>query len=330
MREMVKKPTLWIVVPCYNEQEVLPLTFPVFMQELADMTAQGLISQESRILYVNDGSTDQTWRLIRTFASEDARCLGVSLSRNRGHQNALLCGLMEARSHCDIAVSMDCDGQDDIHVISRMVAAYTNGAEIVYGVRKSRETDTFFKRFTARAYYKVLKALGADVVSDHADYRLLSRRVLEELAAYGEVNLFLRGMIPLIGFTSAVVEYDRCGRISGKTHYPLSKMLALAADGITSLSIKPLRLIVLLGFAVSFFSFVGVVWAIVSALCGKTVSGWASTTCIICFVSGVQLLALGVIGEYVGKTYLETKSRPRFIVSQRTWDNDTEDESHTC
>ncbi len=313
-------PVLYIVVPCYNEQEVLPITAPLFLGKLAALTDQGKISPESRVLFVNDGSRDATWPIIKELARSDERCLGICQSRNRGHQNAVLAGLMEAKDRCDITISIDCDGQDDLDAMDQMVDAYLDGCDVVYGVRSSRESDTRFKRVTAQSFYKLMNAMGAEVVYNHADYRLLSSRVLQELANFQEVNLFLRGMVPLVGFRSTTVEYARRERIAGESHYPLSKMLALAISGITSLSVKPLRLITGFGVLVALVSFAGVIWALVSALLGNTVSGWASTTCIICFVSGVQLISLGIIGEYVGKIYMETKARPRYIISERTWD----------
>ncbi len=316
-------PVLYIVIPCYNEQEVLPITAPQFLQKLLSLRDLGKISDESRVLFVNDGSRDGTWELIRKLAASDAHYLGISQSRNRGHQNAVLAGLMEAKDRCDITISIDCDGQDDIDAMDRMVDAYLEGCEVVYGVRASRRTDSFFKRFTAQGFYKFLAAMGAEVVYNHADYRLISARVLRELQNYREVNLFLRGLVPLVGFKSTTVSYDRAERLAGKSHYPLGKMLALAMNGITSLSVKPLRLIMGFGLLVALVSFLGVVWAIVTALTGQSVDGWASMTCIVCFVSGVQLISLGIIGEYVGKTYLEVKQRPRYIISERTWEAPT-------
>ena len=312
------QPVLYIVVPCYNEEKVLPLTAPVFLSKLSQLAEEGLIADNSRVLFVNDGSKDATWSIIEDLARKDAHFLGISQSRNRGHQNAVLAGLMEAKDRCDITVSIDADGQDDINAVDAMVKAYLDGCEVVYGVRSSRESDTFFKRFTAQSFYKVLAALGADVVYNHADYRLISARVLQEFANYKEVNLFLRGLVPLVGFKSTTVEYVRNERLAGESHYPLKKMIALALDGITSLSVKPLQLIMTFGIIVAMVSFIGCIWALITALCGKAVAGWASMTCIICFVSGVQLISLGIIGEYIGKIYLETKQRPRYIISERT------------
>ena len=310
---------MYIVIPCYNEQEVLPITAPMFLNKLHELAEKKLVSENSRILFVNDGSSDGTWDIIRALAASDEHYIGISQSRNRGHQNAVLAGLMEAKDHCDISISIDCDGQDDINAMDNMVRAYLDGCDIVYGVRNDRETDSFFKRTTAQGFYKFLSAMGAEIVYNHADYRLISARALHELAKFKEVNLFLRGMVPLVGFKSTSVEYKRAERIAGKSKYPLRKMLALAGDGITSLSIKPLRLIMSFGVIVALLSFVGVIWAIVSALAGRAVAGWASMTCIICFVSGVQLICMGIIGEYIGKIYMETKHRPRYIISERTW-----------
>ena len=313
-------PVLYIVIPCYNEEAVLPITAPMFLQKITDLAAAGKISPESRVLFVNDGSKDKTWQIITELANSNPHYIGISQSRNRGHQNAVLAGLMEAKDRCDITISIDCDGQDDINAMDAMVDAYRDGCEIVYGVRSKRDTDTFFKRFTAEGFYKLLNAMGAEVVYNHADYRLMSARALQEFAKFKEVNLYLRGMVPLVGFKSTVVTYERHERIAGESHYPLSKMLGLAFDGITSLSVKPIRFITGFGVLVAGVSFLGVVWAIIEALLGATVSGWASTTCIICFVSGVQLICLGVIGEYIGKIYMETKRRPRYIISDRTWE----------
>ncbi len=313
-------PTLYIVIPCYNEEKVLPITAPVFLEKLMSLIGQNEISDKSRILFVNDGSNDRTWDIISEFSRSDEHYIGISQSRNRGHQNAVLAGLMEARSLCDITISIDCDGQDDINAMDKMIRAYAGGCDVVYGVRAERKSDTLFKRSTAQGFYRLLRLMGAEVVYNHADYRLISARALDALAQFKEVNLYLRGMVPLVGFKSTSVEYSRTERIAGESKYPLKKMVALAADGITSLSIKPLRLIMSFGFIVALISFIGVLWAIISAISGDTVAGWASTTCIVCFVSGVQLICMGIIGEYVGKIYLETKGRPRYIISDRTWE----------
>lgn len=313
-----RMPKLYIVIPCYNEEKVLPMTSQMFLEELKSLISKKKISNESRIMFVNDGSKDNTWELIKELSVKDEHFIGIAQSRNRGHQNAVLAGLMEAKDKCDITISIDCDGQDDIHAMTSMVEEYLTGSEVVYGVRKKRETDTFFKRFTAESFYKILNKLGAEVVFNHADYRLISSRVLQEFAKFEEVNLFLRGMVPLVGFRSSCVYYDRHERLAGESHYPISKMLALAFDGITSLSVKPLHMIMSCGMIVSILSFIGVIWSIISQLTRTTVTGWASMTCIICFLGGVQLISLGILGEYIGKIYMETKHRPRYIISERT------------
>lgn len=314
----MKTPRLYIVIPCYNEEAVLPITAPLFRDKLLSLSSQGKISPDSRVLFVNDGSKDSTWNLICQLAKEDEHYEGICLSRNRGHQNALLAGLMEAKDKCDITISIDCDGQDDINAMDEMVDEYLSGAEIVYGVRSKRETDTFFKRFTAESFYKLMKWMGADTVFNHADYRLVSSRALKEFANFKEVNIFLRGMFPLVGFKSTCVYYERHERIAGESHYPLKKMLALAFDGITSLSIRPIRIITGLGVFISLVAFALIVYALVSYFTGNVVSGWASSLIVTCFLGGIQLISLGVIGEYVGKIYMETKARPRFIISERT------------
>lgn len=314
------KPVLYIVIPCYNEEAVLPITAPMFLAQLQKMVDRSMISEKSRILFVNDGSKDRTWEIITELAKDNPTFLGISQSRNRGHQNAVLAGLMEAKAMCDITISIDCDGQDDLTAMEAMVQAYLDGCEVVYGVRSSRETDTFFKKTTAEGFYKLLNLLGAEVVFNHADYRLLSSRVLEEFSHFGEVNLFLRGMVPLVGFKSTAVYYERAERLAGESHYPLKKMLALAMDGITSLSVKPLRMISSLGIIMALVSFLGVIWAVISHFMGSTIVGWASIICIVCFVSSVQLVCIGIIGEYIGKIYMEVKQRPRYIISDRTYD----------
>lgn len=312
--------TLFIIIPCYNEEQVLQLTAPQFLHKLQQLIETGKISDDSRILFVNDGSKDSTWQIIKSLASRDPHYIGISLSRNRGHQNAVLAGLMEAKDHCDITISIDCDGQDDIDAMDEMIEQYNNGFEVVYGVRSKRDTDTFFKRFTAKNFYKILNNMGVEAVYNHADYRLISSRVLMEFAEFHEVNLFLRGMIPLVGFPSTSVYYERHERLAGESHYPLSKMLTLAFDGITSLSIKPIRMITAFGMGVTLLSIIGILWAIIGSIAGSTVSGWASLICIVCFFGGAILMALGIIGEYVGKAYIETKSRPRYIISEKTYE----------
>lgn len=311
-------PILYIVIPCYNEEEVLPITSKRFLSELEKLINEEKLAPESRMLFVNDGSRDKTWDIINDLSQQNEHFCGISLSRNRGHQNALLAGLMEAKDCCDITISIDCDGQDDIAAISKMVDEYLNGSEVVYGVRNDRSSDTFFKRFTAESYYKLLDSMGVEVVFNHADYRLISSKVLEALSDFRETNLYLRGLLPLVGYKSSSVEYERHERIAGKTHYPLRKMLALAIDGITSLTVKPLRMITMLGIFISIISFIGTIWAFVMHCIGSTVDGWASTICIVCFLGGIQLVSLGVIGEYIGKIYTEVKARPRYIISERT------------
>lgn len=312
------KPVLYIVIPCYNKEKVLPITCELFLKKIITLVKKNKIDNNSRILFVNDGSKDRTWEIICELAKKDEHYMGISQSRNRGHQNAVLAGLMEAKDKCDITISIDCDGQDDINAMDEMVDQYLDGSEIVYGVRSKRDTDTFFKRFTAEGFYKLMNLMGAEVVFNHADYRLVSSRVLKEFANFEEVNIFLRGMFPLVGFKSTSVYYERHERIAGESHYPLSKMLALAFDGITSLSIKPIRMITGLGGFIAVLSFIGVIWSVVMAILGKTVTGWASMVCIISFIGGVQLICLGVLGEYIGKIYMEVKHRPRYIISERT------------
>lgn len=319
---MKEKPILYIVIPCYNEEEVLPITAPEFSAKIEELIQLGKISMESKILFVDDGSKDNTWKLIQKFSRENQVFRGIRQSRNRGHQNAVLAGLMEAKELADITISIDCDGQDDINAMNQMVEEYLNGCEVVYGVRSKRDTDTFFKRFTAEGFYKLLNWMGAEVVFNHADYRLVSSKVLHAFQEYKEVNIFLRGMFPLVGFKSTSVYYERHERIAGESHYPLKKMLALAFDGITSLSVKPIRIITGLGTLTSILSLIGVIWAVVRALLGYTVAGWASIVSIVCFMGGIQLICLGVIGEYIGKIYMETKARPRYIISERTFETD--------
>ena len=307
---------LYIVVPCYNEEEVLPETARRLGDKLSALNASGKISEKSRVLFVNDGSKDQTWEIISGLHRKDRRFSGVDLSRNRGHQNALLAGLMTAKSRCDMAVSMDADLQDDIDAIDAMVEQYQTGCDVVYGVRSSREKDSFFKRVTAEGFYRVLNALGAETVFNHADFRLLSRRALEGLAEFREVNLFLRGIVPMVGYPSAIVEYERGERFAGESKYPLKKMLAFALEGITSLSIKPIRMITGLGFFIFLVSIVMLIYSVARWATGATIIGWASVICSVWAIGGLILLSLGVIGEYIGKIYLETKARPRFLIRE--------------
>ena len=307
--------TLYIVVPCYKEQEVLPETSRRLKEKVLALRAQGKISDKSRIMFVNDGSSDNTWPIIRQLHEQEPDLFsGVNLSRNRGHQNALLAGLLTAVNYADMIISMDADLQDDINAVDAMVDHYHEGYEVVYGVRSKRDTDTFFKRFTAEGFYKVMKALGVDIVFNHADYRLMSRRAVEGLAQFGEVNLFLRVIVPQIGYKWTTVTYERAERFAGESKYPLKKMLAFAADGITSFSVKPIRMVFSLGVVVFLVSLVMLLYALVAKLTGHTSAGWTSLMGSIWLIGGIQLLSLGVVGEYVGKIYKETKHRPRFII----------------
>lgn len=313
---------LCIVIPCYNEEEVLHITAPIFLNKINSLIEKNLIDNDSKILFVDDGSKDKTWDIINKLSLENNKFIGIKQSRNRGHQNAVLAGLMEAKSKCDITISIDCDGQDDINAMDEMIQKYNEGCEIVYGVRDNRESDKFLKRTTAQGFYKFMNVMGVDTVYNHADYRLVSSKVLNEFSNFKEVNLFLRGMFPLVGFKSTSVFYKRNERMAGKSKYPFFKMLGLAIDGITSLTIKPIRIVTSIGIFVSFLGFIGVIWSMIQAFLGNTVTGWASIVSIICFIGGIQLISLGVIGEYVGKTYMETKQRPRYIISDRTKNNE--------
>ena len=317
-------PILYIVIPCYNEEKVLPYTNPMFIEKIESLINTGQVHQNSKVMYVNDGSKDRTWELIQEYASSSPYVVGISQSRNRGHQSSVLAGMYEAAEFADIVITIDADGQDDIHCMNQMIAEYKTGSEIVYGVRDNRDTDSAFKRITAEGFYKVMQLFGADVVFNHADYRLVSKRFIHELAKLKEVNLFLRGIMPLVGFKYSYVTYKRHERIAGESHYPLSKMLGLAMDGITSLSIKPIRLITSLGVMTSLFSFLLIIWVLWSKFSGTVVAGWASTYAIVSLLGGVQLISLGVIGEYIGKIYLETKQRPRYIISDRTYDENND------
>ena len=313
---MKQENTLYIVVPCYKEEEVLPETSKQLKAKMLSLMEQGKISDQSRVLFVNDGSKDRTWDIIAELHAQDPIFSGVNLSRNRGHQNALLAGLVTAVQYADMLISMDADLQDDINAVDAMVDAYHEGFEVVYGVRSSRKTDSFFKRFTAEGFYKVMKALGVDIVFNHADYRLMSRRAVEGLMEFEEVNLFLRGIVPQIGYKWTTVEYERAKRFAGESKYPLKKMLAFAFDGITSFSVKPMRMILSLGAIIFFLSIAALVWALIARFTGHSVGGWASLMCSIWMIGGIQLLCLGVIGEYIGKIYKETKKRPRFIIER--------------
>ncbi len=307
---------LYLVVPCYNEEAVLPETAKRLTQKLQTLVAAHKAAPESRILFVDDGSKDRTWALIEALHGENQWVQGLKLSRNRGHQNALLAGLMEAKGRCDCAVSMDADLQDDVDALDEFLEKFHDGCDVVYGVRRQRETDTFFKRTTAQGFYKVMKLLGVDVVYNHADYRLMSRRALEGLAEYREVNLFLRGIVPLIGYRSDYVYYDRGQRFAGESKYPLRKMLAFAVDGITSFSVKPLKLISNLGIIISLLSVLGLLYALISKLAGLAVSGWTAIVASIWFLGGLQMLCIGVVGTYIGKIYNEVKARPRYRVEK--------------
>ncbi|MCC8121197.1 MAG: glycosyltransferase family 2 protein [Oscillospiraceae bacterium] len=308
--------TLYIVVPCYNEEEVLPETARRLKEKMQTLMGRGEISPQSRVLLVNDGSKDGTWELIRQLHRQDGLFSGVDLSRNRGHQNALLAGLMTAMERCDAAISMDADLQDDIDAVDAMLEKYRQGCDVVYGVRSSRQSDSFFKRFTAEGFYRLMNAMGAESVFNHADYRLLSRRALEGLAQFKEVNLFLRGIVPLVGYTSATVEYRRGERFAGESKYPLKKMLSFAAEGITSMSVRPIRYVSLLGLLIFLVSLGILIYSIIQWARGQTVMGWASIMCSVWAVGGLILLSLGVIGEYIGKIYLEAKGRPRFLIRE--------------
>lgn len=313
---MLKQPVLYVVVPCYNEEEVLMETTNKLKQKLNSLIEKKLISKNSKVLYVNDGSSDNTWNLIKKINIKDKNFTGISLSKNMGHQNALLAGLMTAKKYADIVISMDADLQDDINAIDSMINEYNNGNEIVYGVRKNRKNDTFFKRNSAKLFYKFMLFLGVDCIYNHADYRLTSKKVLDELENFKEVNLFLRGIIPLIGFKSSIVYYDRNKRFAGKSKYPLKKMINFTLDGITSFSIKPLRLICITGFLILFISIVIMLYSLIRKLTGNVVDGWTFLSISIWFIGGLQMISIGIIGEYIGKIYGETKSRPRFIISE--------------
>lgn len=313
---------LYMVIPCYNEQEVLPETSKRLKEKLSTLVKAGKIDPESRIIFVNDGSKDRTWEIIRRLHEEDPVFGGVNLSRNRGHQNALLAGLMTVKDHADMAISMDADLQDDINAIDEMVEKYLNGTDIVYGVRSSRAKDTFFKKATAEGFYKLMNTMGVNTVFNHADYRLMSKRALEGLAEFREVNLFLRGIVPMIGYSTDVVYYERGERFAGESKYPLGKMLSFAIEGITSLSTKPIRMITFLGFFIFLVSIGILIYSLVRHFMGATIVGWTTLMVSVWAIGGLILLSLGVVGEYIGKIYLETKARPRFLIEEFL--NDTE------
>lgn len=320
------KGTLYIVIPCYNEEEVLQETAKRLLEKINKLIYKQLVSKDSKILFVNDGSKDRTWGIIEDLHSENNIFSGINLSRNRGHQNALVAGLMTAKEAADITISLDADLQDDVEVIDKFIEQYYDGSDIVYGVRSSRETDSFFKRTTALMFYKIMSKLDVDVIYNHADYRLMSKRALEGLSQFKEVNLFLRGIVPLIGYKYSIVEYERHERFAGKSKYPLKKMIAFALDGITSFSIKPIRIITGIGFVIFFISIAALIYSLIVNIIGKTVTGWTSLTISIWMLGGLQILSLGVIGEYVGKIYKETKQRPKFIIADKLID-DKEDKT---
>lgn len=308
--------TLYIVVPCYNEEEVLPETVKRLSRKLQSLISAETVSPKSRIMFVDDGSIDKTWQMIEEYHNENSLVTGIKLSRNRGHQNALLAGLMTAKNYADVTISMDADLQDDINAIDKMLDEYQNGCDIVYGVRSSRKKDTFFKRTTAVSFYKIMRFLGVETVFNHADYRLMSKRAVEGLSEFKEANQFLRGIVPLIGFKSEVIYYERDKRFAGESKYPIKKMLSFALEGITSFSIKPIRFITAIGFLIFAISILMIAYFIVRWAIGATVSGWASVICSVWAIGGLIMLSLGVIGEYLGKVYIETKSRPRFIIEK--------------
>ena len=313
---MKNNPVLYVVVPCYNEEKVLDITTEELTKKLSFLIKTKTVSNQSKILYVDDGSKDKTWEIISNYNKSESLVVGVKLSRNKGHQNALLAGLMIAKKYADITISMDADLQDDINVIDKMLEEYKNGFEIVYGVRSSRKKDTFFKRFTAQGFYKFMKVMGVDIIYNHADCRLMSKKTLDSLEEFEEVNLFLRGIVPQIGYKSSIVYYERGVRVAGESKYPLKKMLKFAIDGITSFSVKPLKIITNLGFFITLVSIIMLVYSVIRKFMGATVEGWTFTVVSIWFVGGVVTLSLGVIGEYVGKIYSETKKRPRYIIEE--------------
>ena len=315
---------LYLIVPCFNEEKVLPITSKFFLDELSFLINKGAINSESRIVFIDDGSSDNTWNIISELSQKHELIQGIQQSRNRGHQNALLSGLMTAKEYCDCAISLDADLQDDINVIDEFIKKYNEGCEIVYGVRSSREKDTFFKRSTAQGYYKFMKALGVEIVYNHADYRLMGKNALEALSEYSEVNLFLRGIVPLIGYRCDYVYYERNERFAGQSKYPLKKMLKFAVDGITSFSVKPLKIISNIGTIICILSVIGFIYALVSFFMGSAVAGWASTMCSIWFLGGLQMLCIGIVGTYVGKIYSEVKRRPRYRIEKTILNNDGE------
>lgn len=319
----MRKKIMYIVIPCYNEEEVLEETTKKLKIKLEKLISDKIISEKSRVMYVNDGSKDKTWEIIKDINKNEKLFTGISLSRNRGHQNALLAGLMTAKKYADFVISMDADLQDDINAIDEMIEKYYEGNEIVYGVRSARKKDTFFKRFTAESFYKIMNKLGVEVVFNHADYRLTSKKVLDNLENFEEVNLFLRGMFPLIGYKSDIVYYERNERFAGESKYPLKKMINFALDGITSFSIKPIRLILNVGIIIFIISIIMILYALINKIIGNTVSGWTFIVCSIWLIAGVQMMSLGVIGEYIGKIYSETKRRPKYIIEYNLEEKDS-------
>ena len=312
----MKDTKLYLVIPCYNEEEVLPETAKRLNRLFDAMEAGDLISGESRIVFVDDGSRDRTWELISSLSTDYPRFRGIKLAKNAGHQNALLAGLMTVKNECDCAITIDADLQDDIEVIPQFIRKFDEGCDVVYGARNDRTTDTFFKRTTAVGFYKFMKAMGVDVVYNHADYRLMSRRALEALSEFSEVNLFLRGLVPLVGYKSDIVYYQRGERFAGESKYPLKKMLSFAFDGITSFSIKPIRLVWSVGAVISILAIVAAIYTLIAKFWGVTTAGWSSLMISIWFLGGVQLVSVGIIGEYIGKIYKETKRRPRYIIEE--------------
>lgn len=312
----MKDNTLYIVIPCYNEEEMLPITYKALKSKMESLIKSKKISKESKVVFVNDGSKDKTWDIIVDLHKKDKMINGINLSRNKGHQNALLAGLLTIKNECDIAISMDADLQDDINAIDKFIDEYNHGSEIVYGVRNSRKKDSWFKRVTAEGFYKFMKSMGVEIVFNHADYRLMSKRILNDLESFKEVNLFLRGIFPLIGYRTSIVEYERKERVAGKSKYPLKKMLSFAFEGITSFSVKPLSLVLNLGLTIMVISIIIMIYSLIVKLLGHTVAGWTFIVISIWFLGGLQMLALGIVGKYIGKIYSEVKARPRFIIQE--------------
>ena len=316
------KPILYLVIPAFNEEQVLPITTEELTKKLNKLIKDKIINKDSKIMYVDDGSVDKTWELIQEYHKNNKLVNGLKLSRNKGHQNALLAGLLTSKNYSDVTISMDADLQDDINVMDEMVTKYNDGCDIVYGVRSSRKKDTFFKKTTAQSFYKIMKLLGVDIIYNHADYRLMSKRALEALSNYKEVNLFLRGIIPLIGYKYDIVTYERNERFAGESKYPLKKMLSFAMEGILSFSVKPLRIITTMGLLISFISFVFLLYVVIGHFVSGNVQGWTTIVALICFFGGTQIFCIGIIGEYIGKIYSETKQRPRYIIESVVLNNE--------